>query len=102
MAIPSVPTNVMVSALYMDTNLGDLTVNGCRYHNWATNNGYEFVVPGAGNDLNELAWLLDWDHAVKWCNARSQQAGLTPVYYIDSGLMQVYSNQQANAVYETG
>ena len=26
---------------------------------------------------------------MKWCNARSQQAGLTPVYYTDAGLTQV-------------
>ena len=94
----SIPTNVMVSAFYMDTNLVSYG-QWLSVYNWATNNGYEFVVPGAGNDLNQPAWLLDWDDAVKWCNARSQQAGLTPVYYIDSGLMQVYSNQQANAVY---
>jgi sulfatase modifying factor 1 len=29
---------------------------------------------------------------VKWCNARSQQAGLTPVYYTDTNLTQVYTN----------
>ena len=29
---------------------------------------------------------------VKWSNARSQQAGLTPVYYTDAGLTQVYTN----------
>src|SRR5438034_9715585 len=28
---------------------------------------------------------------VKWSNARSEQAGLTPVYYTDAGLTQVYS-----------
>jgi formylglycine-generating enzyme required for sulfatase activity len=27
---------------------------------------------------------------VKWCNARSQLAGLTPVYYTDAALTQVY------------
>ena len=35
---------------------------------------------------------MDWFDAVKWSNARSQQAGLTPVYYTDPGLMQVYTN----------
>ena len=29
---------------------------------------------------------------VKWSNARSQQAGLTPVYYTDAGLTKVYTN----------
>ena len=35
---------------------------------------------------------VDWYDAVKWSNARSQQAGLTPVYYTDAGLTQVYTN----------
>jgi formylglycine-generating enzyme required for sulfatase activity len=29
---------------------------------------------------------------VKWSNARSQQAGKTPVYYTDAGLTKVYTN----------
>ena len=37
---------------------------------------------------------VDWYDVVKWSNARSQQAGLTPVYYTDAGLMQVYTNGQ--------
>ncbi len=28
---------------------------------------------------------------MKWCNARSQQAGKTPVYYTDAGFTQVYT-----------
>ena len=35
---------------------------------------------------------VDWFDCVKWCNARSQQAGLTPVYYTDAGLTQVFTN----------
>jgi formylglycine-generating enzyme required for sulfatase activity len=35
---------------------------------------------------------VDWYDTVKWCNARSQQAGKTPVYYTDAGLTQVFTN----------
>ena len=35
---------------------------------------------------------VDWFDCVKWCNARSQQAGLTPAYYTDAGFMQVFTN----------
>ena len=35
---------------------------------------------------------VDWWDVVKWSNARSQQAGLNPVYYKDAGLTQVYTN----------
>ena len=42
---------------------------------------------------------VDWYDVVKWSNARSQQAGLTPVYYTDAGLTQVYTNGDVDAVY---
>jgi formylglycine-generating enzyme required for sulfatase activity len=42
---------------------------------------------------------VDWYDSVKWSNARSQQAGLTPVYYTDAGLTQVYTNGEVDAVY---
>jgi formylglycine-generating enzyme required for sulfatase activity len=36
---------------------------------------------------------------VKWCNARSQQAGLIPCYYTDAGFTQVYKTGDVDAVY---
>ena len=35
---------------------------------------------------------VDWFDCVMWCNARSQLAGLTPVYYADAGITQVFTN----------
>jgi formylglycine-generating enzyme required for sulfatase activity len=40
---------------------------------------------------------MNWYDAVKWCNARSQQAGRTPVYYKDANFTQVYSNGLGSA-----
>jgi formylglycine-generating enzyme required for sulfatase activity len=59
---------------------------------WATNHGYGFVNAGAGKAANHPVQTVDWYDSVKWSNARSQQAGLTPVYYTDAGLTQVYTN----------
>ena len=33
---------------------------------------------------------MNWYDVVKWCNARSEQAGKVPVYYTDAGLTVVY------------
>jgi sulfatase modifying factor 1 len=33
---------------------------------------------------------VSWYDCVKWCNARSEQAGLTPVYYTDDAQTTVY------------
>ena len=42
---------------------------------------------------------VDWYDCVKWCNARSQQAGLKPVYYTDAGFTTVYQTGEPGTVY---
>ena len=89
----AIPTNIFVSAFYMDTNLvsyGQWT----NVYAYATSQGYNFVYAGAGKNsaTNQPVQTVDWFDCVKWCNARSQQAGLTPVYYTDAGFTQVFTN----------
>jgi formylglycine-generating enzyme required for sulfatase activity len=86
-------TNVNVSAFYMDMNLVSHSQWQSVY-NWATNSGYGFDHVGSGKGTNHPVQTVNWYDTVKWCNARSQQAGLTPVYYTDPGLTQVYTNGQ--------
>ena len=93
----AIPTNVYVSAVYMDVNLVSYSQWQSVY-SWATNHGYGFVNAGAGKAANHPVQTVDWYDAVKWSNARSQQAGLTPVYYADAALTQVYANGEV-AVY---
>jgi formylglycine-generating enzyme required for sulfatase activity len=61
---------------------------------YATSHGYSFVHAGAGKNsaANQPVQTVDWFDCVKWSNARSQQAGLPPVYYTDAGLTQVFTN----------
>ncbi|MCX6913602.1 MAG: SUMF1/EgtB/PvdO family nonheme iron enzyme, partial [Verrucomicrobia bacterium] len=84
-------TNVTVSAFYMDVNLVSWSQWQSVYY-WATNHGYGFVNAGAGKAANHPVQTVDWYGCVKWCNARSQQAGRTPVYYTDAGLTAIYTN----------
>ena len=82
---------VYVSAFYVDQY--DVTYSlWQQVYNWATNHGYSFDDAGAGKAANHPVQMVDWYDAVTLCNARSQQAGLTPVYYTDAGLTQVYTN----------
>jgi len=92
------PISVTVSAFYMDTNLVSYSQWQAVY-NWATKHGYGFDHAGAGKAANHPVQNVDWYDVVKWCNARSQQAGLTPVYYTDAGLTQVYTNWEATNVF---
>ena len=80
-----------VSAFYMDVNLVTLSQWQSVYY-WATNHGYSFVNTGAGKAANNPVQTVNWYDCVKWCNARSQQAGKTPVYYTDAALTAVYTN----------
>ncbi len=82
-----------VSAFYMDTNLVSYSQWQSVY-NWATNHGYGFFHAGSGKAANHPVQMVDWYDVVKWCNARSQQAGKTPVYYTDAGMTQVYTNRE--------
>jgi formylglycine-generating enzyme required for sulfatase activity len=68
-------------------------------YSWATNHGYSFDHAGLGKAANHPVQTVDWYDVVKWSNARSQQAGLTPVYYTDAGLTRVYTNGNTDAVY---
>jgi sulfatase modifying factor 1 len=94
----AIATNVYVSAFYMDVNL--VSSNQWRtVYSYATSHGYSFVHPGLGKAGNHPVETVDWYDCVKWSNARSQQAGLTPVYYTDAGLIHVYTNGETDAVY---
>jgi formylglycine-generating enzyme required for sulfatase activity len=91
-AVPAM--SVSVSGFYMDTNLVSLSQWQSVYE-WATNRGYGFANTGSGKAADHPAQTMDWYDAVKWCNARSQQAGQTPVYYTDAGLTQAYTNGES-------
>jgi formylglycine-generating enzyme required for sulfatase activity len=93
------PTNVYVSAFFMDTNLVNLSIWQAVYTFATTFNGYSFDHAGAGKAANHPVQIVNWYDCVKWCNARSQPAGLTPVYYTDANLTQVYKTGDVDAVY---
>jgi formylglycine-generating enzyme required for sulfatase activity len=89
----AIPTNIYVSAFVMDVNLvsyGQWT----NVYAYATSHGYNFVNAGLGKNsaTDQPVQTVDWFDCVKWCNARSQLSGLTPVYYTDAGFTQVFTN----------
>jgi formylglycine-generating enzyme required for sulfatase activity len=95
--IGAIPTNIYVSAFVMDVNLVNYGL-WTNVYAYATSQGYSFVDAGDNGNGDESTGTnypvcnLDWFDCVKWSNARSQQAGLTPVYYTDAGFTQVFTN----------
>jgi formylglycine-generating enzyme required for sulfatase activity len=87
----AIPTNVYVSAFYMDTNLVSLSQWQAVY-SYETNHGYSIANAASDKAANTPVESVVWYDCVMWSNARSQQAGLTPVYYADAGFTQVFTN----------
>jgi sulfatase modifying factor 1 len=66
--------------------------------NWALDHGYTDL-PGGGNGHNPVGsnhpvTQVSWFDAVKYCNARSERGGFSPVYYTDSTLGTIYRTGQ--------
>jgi formylglycine-generating enzyme required for sulfatase activity len=93
----AIPTNIYVSAFYMDTNLMSYG-QWQEVYSYATNHGYSFADTGSGKASNHPVQTVDWYDCVKWSNARSQQAGSVPVYYTDAGFAQVFTNGDTNTI----
>ena len=93
---------VTVSAFYLD----QFEVTKALWDDvqaWAVQpaNGYNF-----GNNFGNAAsgqgafhpvHTVNWYDCVKWCNARSQKEGLTPVYYTDAGFTTVFKTGEGTA-----
>src|SRR5665213_245798 len=89
----AIPTNIYVSAFVMDVNLVNYGL-WTNVYAYATSQNYNIVHAGVngGTGTNYPVQTVDWFDCVKWCNARSQQASLTPVYYTDAGFTKVFTN----------
>ena len=65
-------------------------------YNWAITNGYTFSNVGVGKTNNHPVQTVNWYDCLKWCNARSQKEGFTPIYYIDPIYFNLYKTGEIN------
>jgi len=49
---------------------------------WGLDNGYTDLPAGDGKGADHPVQYVSWWAVVKWCNARSEKEGLTPVYTV--------------------
>jgi formylglycine-generating enzyme len=59
-------------------------------YDWAISHGYSFEYGAEGKATNHPVQNVTWYDAVKWCNARSEKAGLVPAYYTSITMYWVY------------
>ena len=69
---------------------------------WANAHGYDLpenphIVNNDRPDTHPVT-PVSWYEAVKWCNARSEMAGLTPAYYTDTAGQSVYRTGEVDLV----
>ena len=50
---------------------------------WAVPKGYDLGWVGGGASNQKPVAFVTWFEAVKWCNAKSEKEGLTPVYHLN-------------------
>jgi len=82
------PVTVTVSAFFM----GKYEVTKALWDEvriWGANNGYTDLRVGRGKAGNHPVQTISWFDMVKWCNARSQRDGLTPVYTVSGAVMKI-------------
>jgi formylglycine-generating enzyme required for sulfatase activity len=91
----AVPISTTVSAFYMDVNLVTLSQWRSVYF-WAKDNGYTDLPAGSGKGANHPVQTVNWYAVVKWCNARSEQAGRTPAYYTNDAQTTIYKTGNVN------
>ena len=57
---------------------------------WGLQNGYSDLPEGLAQGEEHPVSGISWYDAVKWCNARSEMEGRSPLYYADTGHSEVY------------
>jgi sulfatase modifying factor 1 len=87
--------SVFFSAFYMDKFEVTKTLWN-EVYTWALAHGYGFDRPGLGKAANHPVYSINWYDMVKWCNARSEKAGLTPCYYTAANQSTVYRSGNVN------
>ena len=80
--------NVQVGAFFMDVNLVSREL-WASVQAWASARSYS-ISAGASAAAGHPIQTVNWYDCIKWCNARSEKEGLTPVYYTDDAQTIVY------------
>ena len=77
---------VNVSSFYLAKNL-TTKAEWDMVRTLALINGYTDIATGTGKGTNHPVVMVSWFDVVKWCNARSEQEGLTPCYEVGGAVM---------------
>jgi formylglycine-generating enzyme required for sulfatase activity len=80
------PITVTVSPFYLQKT-ETTKAQWDEVRTWGRRNGYTDLAAGDGKASNHPVHSVSWYEVVKWCNARSEKEGLTPVYTMGGAVM---------------
>ncbi len=80
------PINVTVSPFYLQQT-ETTKAQWDEVRTWALSNGYADLAAGDGKASDHPVQSVTWWDVIKWCNARSEKEGLTPVYTVFGAVM---------------
>ena len=71
-----------------------------KVRSWAADNGYDIGNVGEGSGNDHPVRDVNWYDCVKWCNAKSEMAGFSPVYQVKGKVYRSgeYGNEGSIAV----
>ena len=94
--LASPPHSVTLTAFYIDKT--EITYEKWTdVRNWGLTHGYTDLLAGRNGftgTTNHPVSEVSWYDILKWCNARAEKDGLTPVYYTSNILSTVYRTGQ--------
>jgi formylglycine-generating enzyme required for sulfatase activity len=80
------PVSVTVSGFYIQ-RMETTKAEWDDVRSWALSNGYTDLPTGDGKASNHPVQTVNWWDVLKWCNARSEKEGVTPVYTVGGLVM---------------
>ena len=93
-------TNYIQNVAVDDFYLGKYEVTKAEWdevHTWAVSKGYTDLAVGGGKASNHPVQTVSWWDVIKWCNARSEKEGLSPVYRVSGSVMRIGWNEPTAA-----
>jgi len=60
-----------------------------KIRSWASSNGYDLAGTGQGSAGDHPVRNVSWYEAIKWCNAKSEMEGASPVYFYQGSVFRV-------------
>ena len=69
---------------------------------WGLANGYTDLATGISKATNHPIHSITWYNAVKWCNARSEKAGLSPCYFVTNAVYRIGARDDVTCDFSAG